>query len=444
LISAKQGSKDVVSTTSTVTATQNNIPLSIGGPLPGWLSVSTSSGTAPATLTFSANPSGLAAGSYSAVVPVNSAGTSNPTVNVSVTFQVQSNVNLRASPRSLSFSAKSSEDQVLSQAVRVQVAGSSSPIRAYVEGGSWLSASAELVRNAWVVRANADPRGLAPGIYDGVVGLGCMSVECEAMEIPVRLQVSSVSQSDSGSGVDKEARIASGGIVNAASFLQGISEGSWMSIFGENLASETSAWKTEDFDGPRFPRSVGGVRVKVDGKPAGIHFASPNQVNFQAPSGIAKGWVLVEVTTPYGTAQAFAYSRKENPGFFQINADGQVAALFADGRAVGRLPEQPETGGKWTPARAGETIAIFGTGFGPTDPGVEAGQIFEGAAPLIAKGATQVLIGGQVAPIQFVGMSGAGLNQLNVTVPALPRGDHEILAVVDGAPTQFVGKLAIE
>jgi uncharacterized protein (TIGR03437 family) len=444
VISAKEGSKQAVSTTVSVNASQPNVSFSVGGPLPGWLSATASSSSTPATVTFSANPSGLPAGTYTATVPVYSTGTANPVVNVGVTFQVQSPVNLRASPRSLSFSTKAGQDQVLVQSVRVQVAGSSSPIRAYVDGGTWLSASAELVRNAWVIRAAADPRGLNPGVYDAVVGLGCMTGECAPLEIPVRMQVSTVSQSDSGSAVQKQARIASGGVVNAASFQQGITEGSWMSIFGENLADETALWKAEDFDGPRFPRSVGGVQVKVDGKPAAIHFASPNQVNFQAPSGIAKGWVLVEIHTPNGSDQAFTYSTKENPGLFQINPDGQVAALFPDGRAVGRLPEQPETGGKWTPARPGETIAVYGTGFGPTDPHVEAGEIFQGAAELITKGAVQVLIGGQTAAIQFVGLSGAGLNQLNVVVPALPRGDHEILAIVDGAPTQFVGKIAID
>jgi len=152
----------------------------------------------------------------------------------------------------------------------------------------------------------------------------------------------------------------------------------------------------------------------------------------------------VELTTPHGTDQAYTYSSKENPGFFQIHADGQVAALFADGRAVGRLPENPAAGAKWTPAKAGDTIAIFGTGFGPTDPGVEPGVIYSGAAQLIAKGALHVFIGGVEAKVEFAGQSGGGLNQLNVVVPPLPRGDHEILAIVDGVPTQFAGRLAVD
>ena len=216
-----------------------------------------------------------------------------------------------------------------------------------------------------------------------------------------------------------------------------------MSIFGSGFTEQTREWASEDFDGPNFPRSIDGVTVKVDGKLAPIHFVSPQQINFQAPAGIPTGWVLVELTTPFGTDQAYTYSSKENPGFFQIDADGQIAAQLGDGRAVGRPLENAADGATFTPANPGDIIAIYGTGFGPTDPGVAPGVIYSGAAQLIAKGALHVYIGGVEATVEFAGQTGGGLNQLNVVVPSLPRGDYEILAIIDGAATQFAGKLAI-
>ena len=36
----------------------------------------------------------------------------------------------------------------------------------------------------------------------------------------------------------------------------------------------------------------------------------------------------------------------------------------------------------------------------------------------------------------FAGLSGAGLDQFNVTVPSLPLGDHEIVAELDGVFTR--------
>ncbi|MDZ7638993.1 MAG: BACON domain-containing carbohydrate-binding protein [Bryobacterales bacterium] len=423
VLSAQEDATAPATASVLATANQTGLPISVGQSTPSWLSVSASAGVTPATISLSANPAGLAPGSYTATVPVLSTGSANPQLSISITFNVESAVIVRASPRSLSFSSFDGKVTNLTQTIRVKVSGSSTPVRAYVEGGTWLSATAEFSRGLWAVQTTVDPRGLQPGIYDASVGLGCATAECRTQLIPVRLQVLAASSADSGSPSSRKALISSGGIVNAASFQQGIAEGAWMSIFGQDLASEVREWRIEDFDGPRFPRSIGGVQVKVDGKPAAIHFVSPGQINFQAPSGIAKGWVSVEITTPFGGAQAYTFSSKESPGFFQIDADGQVAALFGDGRAVGRLPENASTGGKWTPAQPGSTIAIYGTGFGPTDPDVEAGAIYQGAAQLIAKGAAKVLIGGKDAKVEFVGLSGAGLNQLNVTVPALPRGD---------------------
>ncbi|MCC7342660.1 MAG: hypothetical protein IT170_16380, partial [Bryobacterales bacterium] len=444
VLSSREGSVSAVSTSVSVQTTVTGAPFTVGNVLPPWLKVTASSGATPSTLIVSANPSGLAPGSYTATVSVLSTGTANPSSQLGVTFNVESDIVIRSSPRSLSFSASSGSTLPMSQYLRVKVSGSSTPVRAFVEGGNWISATAELVRNSWVVQTSINPSGLKPGIYDANVGVACISASCQSMLIPVRLQVNANSRADGVQLAGDPVQIASGGIVNAASFQQGTTEGSWMSIFGSGFTEKAREWTLADFDGARFPRSLDGVTVKVDGKIAPIHFVGPNQINFQTPAGVSKGWVLVELTTPHGTDQAYTYSSKENPGFFQIHADGQVAALFADGRAVGRLPENPAAGAKWTPAKAGDTIAIFGTGFGPTDPGVEPGVIYSGAAQLIAKGALHVFIGGVEAKVEFAGQSGGGLNQLNVVVPPLPRGDHEILAIVDGVPTQFAGRLAVD
>lgn len=443
ILSAPFGSSGAVSATVAVEAAGSQVAFAQTGSLPSWLRVAASSGSTPATLNVSANPAGLAPGSYEATVVLNSTGTANSQSSLLVTLHVESLVVLRTSPRALSFSNAYGNLTPTTQSMRVMLIGSSSPLRAFSNGASWLTAEAQLVKNSWIVKATANPSGLLPGVYDSQIGLTCMTANCQTVMIPVRIHVFATSQSDNEGSGEHQTRIASGGIVNAGSFLQGLTDGSWMSIFGDDLAAETRTWQLEDFDGPRFPLSVAGVQVKVDGKPAAIHFASPGQVNFQAPSGLTKGWVLVEMSTPYGSDQAYAYVSKENPGFFQVDAEGQVAALHADGRAVGRFTEGPYVNA-FTPAKPGDVVAIFGTGFGPTDPDVKSGEIFQGAAELIAKGAVRVSVGGVEADVAFIGLSGAGLNQLNIRIPNLPKGDHDIQAVIDGAPTQFVGKIAID
>ena len=51
--------------------------------------------------------------------------------------------------------------------------------------------------------------------------------------------------------------------------------------------------------------------------------------------------------------------------------------------------------------------------------------------------AVTVTIGGKPATVVFAGLSGSGLDQLNVTIPAdLADGDAAVVATVNGVSTQ--------
>ena len=85
------------------------------------------------------------------------------------------------------------------------------------------------------------------------------------------------------------------------------------------------------------------------------------------------------------------------------------------------------------PVKAGETLSLYGVGFGPTNPAVPAGQVFSGAAPSTTP---QVTIGGVPTTVSFAGIIEAGLHQLNVVVPNSGSGDQLLLATVGGVTTQ--------
>ena len=74
----------------------------------------------------------------------------------------------------------------------------------------------------------------------------------------------------------------------------------------------------------------------------------------------------------------------------------------------------------FTPARSGETIVLYGSGFGAT-----LGTLTEGASA--QSGALPALpiinIGGRVASVTFAGVVAPGLYQVNMTVPALTSGE---------------------
>jgi uncharacterized protein (TIGR03437 family) len=85
------------------------------------------------------------------------------------------------------------------------------------------------------------------------------------------------------------------------------------------------------------------------------------------------------------------------------------------------------------PAKAGETLLLFGVGFGPTNPPVQAGQLFSGSAPSVTT--PQITIGGVAANVAFAGIVEAGLFQFNVTVPqGAGTGDQVLAASVNGVP----------
>jgi uncharacterized protein (TIGR03437 family) len=228
------------------------------------------------------------------------------------------------------------------------------------------------------------------------------------------------------------------GIVNDATYTHGapVASGSWVGIFGSNLApaGDSRGWNpsTEIVNG-KLPTSLDGTSVTVNGKPAAIAFISPNQVNIQPPDDGAVGSVQVVVTTPAGAGAPFTASYAQfAPGFFEAT-DTYLAAQHADGSPVGG-----QSGA--TPAKPGEVIILWGTGFGPASPAVSAGQVFTGANKLA--NAVTVTIGGQPAVVDFAGIVGAGLVQMNVHVPSsINNGDAAVVATVGGVATQATNNL---
>jgi uncharacterized protein (TIGR03437 family) len=86
-------------------------------------------------------------------------------------------------------------------------------------------------------------------------------------------------------------------------------------------------------------------------------------------------------------------------------------------------------------AKAGDSVELFGVGFGPTIPAVPAGKAFSGAAR--TTNPVQIMIGGTTVIPSFAGLSEAGLDQINVTIPpGLGAGDLPLVATVGGIQTQ--------
>ena len=103
------------------------------------------------------------------------------------------------------------------------------------------------------------------------------------------------------------------------------------------------------------------------------------------------------------------------PSSFIVNGKQYVTALLSDGSFA--LPENAIAGVASRPAMVGETVLIYGVGFGPVTPGFTAGTIVTADNSLTTK--PQFLFGNTSATLAYDGLapSFTGLYQFNVVVP---------------------------
>jgi uncharacterized protein (TIGR03437 family) len=229
--------------------------------------------------------------------------------------------------------------------------------------------------------------------------------------------------------------ISTNGVVNGASNLSGIASGAWVSIYGQNLSPMVNAriWDGSDFVNGKLPKSLAGVSATVNGRAAYIYFVSQNQINVLAPDDTAIGPVSVVVTTSAGSASATAMLQKFAPSFFMLPGSSFPAAIHIDGTLIG--PPGLIDGVTTKPARPSEIVSIYGTGFGPTTPPLPADSLVTVPAELSSK--PSVTLGGQPCEVQYAGMTGSGLVQLNVVIPAnAPDGNLALAAMIGGVSVQ--------
>ncbi len=210
-----------------------------------------------------------------------------------------------------------------------------------------------------------------------------------------------------------------------------VAPGSWVEIYGSNLAPDTRQWAGSDFNGNNAPTSLDGVEVTIGGQKAFIDYiaSSPGQINAQLPSNISTGGMLPLIVNN-GTLPSAPFNIAVNntepgllaPSAFQIGGKQYVVALLPDGVTY-ILPTGAITGVLSRPAHPGETITLYGIGFGGVTPSIAAGLIETQTNQLAAS--LQILFGQTPATITYQGLAPGfvGLYQFDVVVPAVPDSD---------------------
>ncbi len=235
-------------------------------------------------------------------------------------------------------------------------------------------------------------------------------------------------------------------IVNAASGANSGEAGSWITITGSNFASSATTWDSAIITNV-FPTTLGGVTVAIDGKPAPISFVNQTQINALVPATSTLGNVNVVVSNSNGSSAPATLSlATASPGLFTFSqSQGKyVAAVVLDSPTSFEYlaPAGLLGSAQSRPAKAGDTILIYGTGFGPTttplNPEMSASVAYPLAhtGPDITKPLAQVTIGGQAAQLQFCGIVSSGVYQINAVVPqGLSAGDQPLQVTLLSGPS---------
>ncbi len=238
--------------------------------------------------------------------------------------------------------------------------------------------------------------------------------------------------------------ISEGGVTMATAFggvNRTISPGSWIEIYGTNLAPNTREWAGSDFSGTNAPTALDNTRVTIGGQNAFVRLISPSQINVQVPN-VGVGPTTMTVTNPAGTSANFNITvAQRTPSFLAIPSfrvgDRQFitaihpettnpnAPIFCGGNAGGSIPGT---------FRDGRLCILYGIGFGETSPVIAPGVISAGnpAMPNLQMAINDV----PVTPLSATLTTGTiGLYQFNIVIPSsIPNGDHPLTGSIGGTP----------
>lgn len=248
------------------------------------------------------------------------------------------------------------------------------------------------------------------------------------------------------------------GVQNGATYQNTpLAANTYVQIIGDGLSTDPAQgriWAGPDFSSNsngtlNLPTSLDGTSVTVNGQPAYVYYVSPKQLNIIIPNITATGnGVPVVVNLNGQQSAAFSVTLQSlAPAFFAYHPDPSaaddgkyvVAVHAADSTRVGKVGLYPASlypgipPNFTTPAKPGETIILFGTGFGPTTPPIAPGIVTDARYDLSST--PTVTLGNITAQVLFAGLApGEGqVYQFNIVIPpSAPDGDLALVVNVNG------------
>jgi uncharacterized protein (TIGR03437 family) len=256
--------------------------------------------------------------------------------------------------------------------------------------------------------------------------------------------------------------LTAGGVVGAGGSVpavEAVSPGGMASIFGANFISAANQHTvgSADLINGKVPTRLEGVCVSIGSMAAAMLGVYPSQINVQV-GALPPGPVTVQVTTGCGTSNAVTSNyagvavQAASPEFFYYAIDPTggsnpvAAANTSTGAKIG--PPGLLPGVTLVPAKPGDTVEVYATGFGATSPSFGLGAI-PGKGAMVAA-PYSLTLGGVPIPASDIAYAGVspccvGLYQLDFTIPAgTPSGQLPLVITIAGAPSPSEAYLEVQ
>ena len=405
-----------------VSSTGSQIPFTAAATVSGganWLTVSPASGSTPATLSVSVNPTGLAPGDYSGTVTVTSSSASNSPQTRTVTLKVRAAPVLSLGTNTLTFTSR---DGSVPGTQTFSVASSGDPIgfSATAGGTSWLTVSPASGTTPATVTVSVNPIGLAPRTYTGQIVVQGTGGNSSRQTLDVTLLVSAP--------LPTVARIT-----NAASYGEGaVAPGELVVLFGSFMGPNELVTLKLDATG-HVMKNLSDMRVLFSGIEAPVVYTSANQVSAVVPYAMA-GRTTTSVQVDYRGVRSNSVTldvATTAPGIFTVNSSGSGPGVV--------LNQDFSLNSSGNAAERGRVVIVYATGEGQTIPlGVD-GRVNNDPlpAPVLPVTAT---IDGQPARVLYAGAAPglvSGVMQLNIEVPVTSgTGNVPLVISAGGASSQ--------
>lgn len=214
-------------------------------------------------------------------------------------------------------------------------------------------------------------------------------------------------------------------VVSAADGSQNVAPGGLVSIYGSQMSPMNMATSTIP-----LPTALAGSCLSVNGVPVPLLFVSSSQVNAQLPNNVSGGASLT-IHTPGGVSPSFSFNVSSNaPSVFLSGSAGPLSGLATIVRADNGLLVTATN-----PIHPKDTIVVYLTGMGVTDPQVDAGLPGPVSPLALVTSSPNVSIGGFPLQIQYAGLvpGEVGVYQINAYVPfGVPQGNSLPLEIDQG------------